>query len=88
MVALFFTSKMCPACQKMAPVIKKLVEDGYPITIIDAKNDKKLTNKFQITAIPTLVILENDKETKRIVGVVSETEIRSVLKQSSEYHIW
>jgi thioredoxin-like negative regulator of GroEL len=88
MVAIFFTSKVCPACQKMAPVIKKLIEDGYPIKIVDARNDTQLASQFKIEALPTLVILDDKKEVKRLIGVVSETEIRTILEKTSDYRIW
>jgi thioredoxin-like negative regulator of GroEL len=88
MTAIFFTSKICPACQKMAPVIKKLTEDGYQIETVDTRNDTKLAKQFKIDSIPVLIILEDQKEIKRLIGIVSEIEIRNILKKSSDYRIW
>jgi thioredoxin 1 len=86
--AIFFTSNMCPACQKMAPTIKKLIEEGYKIEVVNIRDDTNRAKQFKIYSIPVLVILENQIEIKRFVGIVSETEIRNILEKFSDYRIW
>lgn len=88
MKALYFTSKTCGACVKMAPVIDKLIAEGYQIAIVDTRVDIELAENYKINSLPTLIIFNGDTEIKRLVGVVSESEIRNILKKNSDYQIW
>jgi adenosine/AMP kinase len=72
----------------MYPIIKKLIDEGYPIEIIDTKINKEASKKYNINALPTIIILNGTQEIKRLVGVVVESEIRSVLKIDHDYRIW
>jgi thioredoxin 1 len=88
MKALYFTSKTCAACKKMAPVIDKLIAEGYQIAIIDARIDADIAENYQISSLPTLIVFNGDIEIKRLNGVVSESEIRTSLKKNFDYQIW
>ena len=88
MKALYFTSKTCQGCKKMAPVIDKLIAEGYQIAIVDTRNDQEVAESYKINSLPTLIIFNGDIEIKRSVGVVAESEIRSILKKNSDYQIW
>jgi thioredoxin 1 len=88
MKALYFTSKTCGACKKMAPVIDKLIAEGYQIAIVDTRVDVELAENYKIVSLPTLIIFNGEIEIKRLVGVVSESEIRTVLKKNTDYQIW
>lgn len=72
----------------MAPVIEKLRKDGYAIDIIDRDKNSELAKKYGVSALPTIIILNGDIETKRWVGIVSESELRSVLKKFPDYEVW
>jgi len=88
MKALFFTAKTCNGCQKMYPIIKKLIDDNYSIEIIDTKINTTAAKQYNITALPTIIILNGLQEIKRFIGVVSESEIKSILKIGYNYRIW
>jgi thioredoxin-like negative regulator of GroEL len=72
----------------MAPVIASLQADKFDITVIDAKKDKDTSAQYKIDALPTLIVFSNTQEIKRWVGVVDESEIRSIFKQDLDYRIW
>jgi thioredoxin-like negative regulator of GroEL len=72
----------------MAPVIASLQADKFDITVIDAKKDKDTSTQYKIEALPTLIVFNNTQEIKRWVGVVDESEIRSIFKQDLDYRIW
>lgn len=88
MNAIYFTSKGCPPCRKMLPIIEKLIAEGYQIVIVNVSTSPEQAESYKITGTPTLVILEDKREIKRFVGVVSEEEIRRVLKKSLDYRVW
>jgi len=80
-VALFFMADWCGPCQRMAPTVKRLQEQGYHIDIIDVDQERELTEEFDITSIPQFVKLgESAQGRTRIVGVSSEDQLRELLK--------
>lgn len=85
MKALFFTAKYCGACREMYPIIKQLQEEGYDITIIDIQKNKATAKKYNITSLPTIVVLQGKEEITRFTDVVSIDEIRKAIQQ---YRIW
>lgn len=63
---LFFSSQYCVPCQALKPRIVKHKE----IKIIDVDSDRKLTNKYGIMSIPTVIVLngDDDKVERQISG--------------------
>ena len=49
---------------------------------INVEQVSDLAEEFGITGIPTLVLMKNNVEVKRIVGVVSESKLQSVISES------
>jgi thioredoxin-like negative regulator of GroEL len=44
----------------------------YPIEVIDIDENQELSIQYGVRGVPTLVMLENDAEVKRIVGMQTE----------------
>jgi thioredoxin-like negative regulator of GroEL len=48
------------------------IPTDYPIETIDIDENQELSIQYGVRGVPTLVMLENDVEVKRIVGVQTE----------------
>jgi thioredoxin 1 len=70
-VAVDFWAEWCNPCKMVAPILEALAED-FPeqITIykVNADDNSGLTAEFKINSIPTIIVFEDGKETKRITG--------------------
>lgn len=68
MEVLRFTASWCQPCKALA---KQLDELGLSenITVVDIDDNPTLAQKHGIRSVPTLVVIENEKEVKRMVGV-------------------
>jgi thioredoxin len=74
-----FWATWCPPCKELKPTIETL-ETEYAgkieIKSIDIDQNKELTDKFGVQAVPTLIFLDKDgKELSRIVGAVPKDTI-------------
>jgi len=74
-----FWATWCPPCKQLKPTIEALekeYEGKIEITSIDVDQDKSLSEKFKVEAIPTLVFLDaKGNELSRIVGLASKDTI-------------
>ena len=66
-----FWAEWCGPCRAIAPVLESLAEDyNGKVKIVKINVDKEtdLANKYNVSAIPSLIILKDGKEIDRIVG--------------------
>ena len=73
-----FYADWCGPCQIMAPVIKKIAEeapDNMQIGKVNVDENQELAIKYDVESIPTLILFENGKEKKRLLGVRDKQEI-------------
>ena len=66
-----FTASWCQPCKMLAKTLEGITID-YPIEVIDIDENRELAIQYGVRGVPTLVMLENDAEVKRIVGVQTE----------------
>jgi thioredoxin 1 len=67
-----FWAVWCMPCKMMVPVLNELAEETNGKVIIAKVNvdeQKATAAKFSIRSIPTMILFQNGKEVKRIVGV-------------------
>jgi thioredoxin-like negative regulator of GroEL len=55
----------------LAKTLEGIIID-YPIEVIDIDENQELSIQYGVRGVPTLVMLENDAEVKRIVGMQTE----------------
>jgi len=74
-----FSSETCGPCQQVAPVVSKLEREGLPIRSVDVNADRDLAEQYNVTSIPTFILIVDDKEVERMSSVQSEGRIRQML---------
>lgn len=72
---LYFTAPWCGPCKMLAPIIAKL-RNSIPISKIDVDQNKKFTEEHGVRNIPTMILMEDDKEIGRKSGFQTEQQIR------------
>ena len=66
-----FTASWCQPCKMLARTLEDISTD-YPIEVIDIDENRELAIQYGVRGVPTLVMLKDDIETKRIVGMQTE----------------
>ena len=66
-----FTASWCQPCKMLARILED-IPTNYPIEVIDIDESQELAIQYGVRGVPTLVMLKNDIETKRIVGMQTE----------------
>lgn len=81
-----FWAEWCMPCKMMMPVLNDLASDNaLPIKVFKVNVDQQhsLAAKYSIKGIPTLIILKNGKEVKRLIGAKTKDLIVKEIKKLS-----
>ena len=81
-VLIDFSAAWCGPCRALAPLVAEIAEeyDGrVKVCTVDIDEQPGLASSFGIMNVPTLVVMKNGKISRRSVGLVSRSRIRSML---------
>ena len=73
-----FWATWCQPCRAIGELIKQLVkehENGIAVYKINVDNEQTLLERFDIKAVPTLIIFKNEKEVARKTGMMPYSEL-------------
>ena len=79
-----FFAEWCMPCTMMSPRIEDLSEEfGSQIKFgkVNVDDNQKIAQKFEITSIPTFVLIKDSEILERISGTVTQDELEEVLKK-------
>ena len=79
-----FGADWCMPCKMIAPTIDAIAEtfDGKAkVGQLDTDNNRDTAIKYNITAIPTIILFKNGEVAKQFVGMVPEGDIVAALNE-------
>ena len=80
-----FHAVWCSPCKMQSPILKEVAaEIGEKIKVIkiDVDQNNEIAGRYNIQSVPTLIIFKNGKLVWRQSGVVSKSQLKSVLMQN------
>lgn len=78
---LYFTAEWCNPCKRVRPIAEELDRDGIiKFQYIDADDNGDLCRKFEIKAIPTFILIEDNKEIRRINGAKTREQLEEFIQ--------
>lgn len=80
-VILDFWAEWCGPCRMLSPIIDEIAEENNEIKVgkINVDEQRELAERFQIAAIPTVIVMKNGKVSETSVGVKPKEEILKML---------
>jgi thioredoxin 1 len=71
---LMFSAAWCGPCRASKPVFSTLKESktDYQYEIVDIDENPIMATNFGITAVPTFIVMEDDREIDRVLGNVNK----------------
>ena len=73
---LYFSSTYCGPCRTFKPIMESL-QTEMSITFINTDSSPQTAQQHNVRSVPTVLILENGVEKRRLVGAKTKEEIRS-----------
>jgi len=79
-VLIDFWAPWCAPCKIIAPTLNEIAESdpGFTVAKVNVDQNQQLAKKYKIRNIPTMLVLKDGVEAKRIVGVITK---RAILKE-------
>ena len=73
-----FWAEWCNPCRMMTPVVDDLAAqygDKAKVAKVNVDNEQDLAMKFNVSSIPTFLVVKDGEVTRRFVGVTSKAEL-------------
>lgn len=70
----YFYSNSCAPCKQMGPIMDRI---GKQVTVqkVDTDYTANITERYNVQSIPTVILVKNDQEVGRFVGIKSEGQV-------------
>ena len=80
-----FHALWCSPCKIQSPILKEVATelgDSVKIIKIDVDQNNEIAGRYNVQSVPTLIIFKNGKLIWRQSGVVSKSQLKSILIQN------
>lgn len=77
-----FWAPWCPPCRMQGPIVEKFAETmkgRMTVAKLNVDENPKVAAKFGVNNIPTLIIIKDGKEAKRMVGLQQEASLTNAM---------
>lgn len=80
-VLIDFWAAWCGPCQMLSPIVDEIAEEYSSIKVckVNTSEEMELAQQFMVTNIPTLVLIQDGKVVKTLVGYRTKEELVSEL---------
>lgn len=81
-VVVDFWAPWCGPCKAIAPILEELAEelgDAVKICKVNVDNNSDIAGKYEIRAIPTILVFKNGAIAETIVGLTSKDDLKAKL---------
>jgi thioredoxin 1 len=81
-----FWAEWCMPCRMLAPTIDELARDFVgkaKVGKVDTDANREITLKYQINAIPTVILFKDGQVVKKWVGMTKKAELAEAMTKSA-----
>ena len=79
-----FWAPWCAPCRMLIPILNKLSEQ-YKIVKLNVQEHPEIAARFNVSAIPALMVFKEGKVVKTRVGLCNEADIKEMLELQTQF---
>ena len=80
MVVYDFYAPWCVPCKRILPLIERMSSElNIPIKKINVEESRNVFEKYKVKTVPTLILVDGEKEINRVINPKNFEEVRSIL---------
>lgn len=83
-IILDFHAPWCGPCNRMKPILENLDKNSdskFKVATLNVDDEAEASLDYNITGLPTILILKNGVESKRFVGYTSEEQLLKAIEE-------
>jgi thioredoxin len=78
-----FYANWCPPCRRGAPNINALAKEGKRVAVVNIDENPTLARRFQVAAVPTMLILREGDVALQVRGYHSADALRGLVERAA-----
>ena len=77
-----FWATWCGPCKMLSPIVSQIADEaeGFKVCALDVDQAQDIAMKYQVSAIPTLLVFQDGEVVNRSVGFIQKPQILDLLK--------
>lgn len=80
-----FWAAWCMPCRMIGPIVEKIARDyqgKVKVVKVNVDENPAISQRYEIMAIPTLMLFKQGKVVQRLAGLLPEAQLRRIVDQA------
>ena len=78
---IYFSAKWCQPCKALGPIMEQVAKQ-VPVNKVNVDYEVTLTKQYNVTSVPTVILVDNGVEKTRFVGVKPINDIVNIFNNN------